>query len=256
MKIYIGRMELKRLHLIALYARLLVLGCLLYAGLGLRGLAIAQTAPTPLSTLGADLEQQVRQLAFGTHAQPHGRVEILLGTLDRRLRLAPCKRVEPFLPAGTRLWGRTRVGLRCVQGPTRWNVYLPLTVKVYGLGLTATRALPAGTVLAATDLHQAEVDLAEETGVALVEGDAVVGRILSRPLNPGRCLRETDLKPNQFFASGDTVRIHALGQGFEIASEGQALGPGLEGRLTRVRTEGGRVVTGMPMATRKLELRL
>ena len=32
-------------------------------------------------------------------------MEVSVGTLDSRLRLAPCSRVEPYLPAGSRLWG-------------------------------------------------------------------------------------------------------------------------------------------------------
>ena len=60
------------------------------------------------------------------------RMEVSVGQLDPRLRLAPCARVEPHLPAGARLWGRTRLGLRCVEGAVRWNVYLPITVKAFG----------------------------------------------------------------------------------------------------------------------------
>jgi flagella basal body P-ring formation protein FlgA len=47
------------------------------------------------------------------------RTEIELGELDSRLRLAPCAKVEPFLPPGARLWGKTRLGLRCTEGPSR-----------------------------------------------------------------------------------------------------------------------------------------
>ena len=56
------------------------------------------------------------------------RMEVSVGTLDERLRLAPCARIEPYLPAGAKLWGRTRLGLRCLEGATRWNVFLPITV--------------------------------------------------------------------------------------------------------------------------------
>ena len=63
---------------------------------------------------------------------PNGdaRIEIEPGQLDPRLKLTPCRRIEPYLPTGSTAWGRTRVGLRCLQGPTRWNVYLPVTVRV------------------------------------------------------------------------------------------------------------------------------
>ena len=201
------------------------------------------------------LEQQVRKFALDTAAAPGLRLEVQVGALDSRLRLAPCERVEPYLPTGTRLWGRTRIGLRCAQGVTPWNVYLPLTVKVFGPGLVAVAALPAGTALAAAHLHPGEVDLAG--GAApLRAAEAALGRTLARPLAAGQALHQADLRARQWFAAGDTVQITAIGPGFRVSGEGQALGPGLEGQPARVRTEGGRVVVGVPVAERRLELNL
>ena len=53
-----------------------------------------------------------------------GRVAIEFGALDAQARPAPCARVEPFLPAGARLWGRTSLGLRCSDG-TGWSAFMP-----------------------------------------------------------------------------------------------------------------------------------
>ena len=65
----------------------------------------------------------------------------------------------------TRVCGAARAsGLRCVQGPLLWNVYLPITAKVYGRTLVATTALPAGALLTADDLRVAEIDWTEEPG--------------------------------------------------------------------------------------------
>ena len=197
----------------------------------------------------------MRQFALDTAAAPGLRVEVEVGALDARLRLAPCQRVEPYLPVGTRLWGRTRIGLRCTEGPTLWNVYLPLTVKVFGPGLVAAAALPAGTALAAADLRPAEVDLAGGA-LALARPELAVGRTLARPLAPGQALHAADLRTRQWFAAGETVQISAVGDGFRVSGEGQALGPGLEGQPVRVRTDSGRVVTGLPVADRHLEIRL
>src|SRR6186713_2087701 len=119
--------------------------------------AHAQAAPDPLV-------EEARRFA---HARMPGadqlRVEVVPGKLDARLRLAPCEQVQTYLPTGVRLWGKSRVGLRCVKGVTNWNVYVPLTVNVYGRALVSTSALPAGHVLVASDLRQAEVNLAEDT---------------------------------------------------------------------------------------------
>ena len=219
----------------------------------------AEPNNVPNSALDPALDQQVRQLTLGalrTGTVGVKRVEVSVGTLDPRLRLAPCQRVEPYLPAGVRLWGKTRVGLRCTQGATAWNVFLPVTVKAYGPALVAAAALPAGSVLAATDFAQAEVDLADDPSVALNNGTAVVGRTLLHALLPGQSLRQANLKPRQWFAAGETVQVQAQGAGFSVASEGQALTPGIEGQVARVRTEGGRVLVGLPVAENRMELSL
>ncbi len=220
---------------------------------------MAVAAAEPTSGLDAALDQQVRQLAkqsMRAGAAGVSRVEVSLGQLDPRLRLAPCQQVEPYLPNGVRLWGKSRIGLRCTRGATPWNVYLPITVKAWGRALVATAVLPAGSVLAASDLAQAEVDLAEDNSMALDDTALAVGRTLLRALLPGQSLRLAHLKPRQWFAAGDTVQVLARGDGFSAASVGEAMNPGVEGQSVRVRTEGGRVLIGMPVGENRVELPL
>ncbi|HMN76521.1 MAG TPA: flagellar basal body P-ring formation chaperone FlgA [Burkholderiaceae bacterium] len=202
---------------------------------------------------GAAIALQARQFVVESGALPGMRLEVEVGTLDPRLKLAPCERIEPYLPSGVRLWGRTRIGLRCTQGATAWNVYLPLTVKVFGPGVESTAALPAGAVLSAADVRAAEVDLAAR-GTAIVDPGDAIGRTLARPVAPGQSLRAADLRKRQWFAAGETVQITAVGPGFRVSGEGQALGPGYEGQSARVRTESGRIVVGQPVAERRIEI--
>jgi len=223
-------------------------------------LASAQTDPAITSTLDADLARQVQDLALGgahgssTTGAP--RVEVVVGQLDSRLRLAPCQHVEPYVPDGMRMWGKSRIGLRCTQGPSKWNVYLPITVKVYGTALVASTGLQAGAVLTSADLSTAEVDLAEESSPPVAGADLAVGRTLARPLKAGQGLRQSHLKPRQWFAAGETVTVLAQGKGFSVSGEAQALNPGVEGQPVRVRTESGRVLTGVPTGDRRVELPL
>ena len=217
----------------------------------------AEAQETSVGGLDAGLEQQVRQLALdGSHSSTPGapRIEVLVGQLDARLRLAPCQRIEPYLPEGTRPWGKSRIGLRCTQGSVKWNVYLPITVKVYGRALVASNAIAAGSVIGAADVAQAEVDLAEESSAPLVDAELVVGRTAARALKAGQGLRAAYLKPRQYFVAGELVTVLAQGPGFSVASEGQALTNGIEGQLARVRTESGRVLTGLPTGDRRLDL--
>jgi flagella basal body P-ring formation protein FlgA len=225
------------------------------------------------SGLGDELEREVRQLAMDSvpgaarTAGPQGttagklpgapvapRIEISVGQLDARLRLAPCAHVEPYLPEGTRLWGKARIGLRCTQGASRWNVYLPITVKAFGPALVAAGNLSAGSVLTSADLAPAEVDLAEDTSAPVLNAELAVGRVLARPMKAGQSLRLSHIKPRQWFAAGDAVTVMAQGEGFSVSGEGQALTNGIEGQPARVRTESGRVLTGHPVGERRMEL--
>lgn len=225
----------------------------------LAGPALAQDPAPVLSTaLAAEVQRLVAGAAaivWGQAAQAP-RVEVEVGRLDPRLRLAPCQQVVPYLPAGARPLGRTRVGLRCAQGAQAWNVSLPVVVRLWAPSLAAATALPAGTVLEARHLVTAEVDLAERADPAIAQAPAVLGRTLARGLSAGEALRRGDLKTRQHFAAGDLVRIVAVGPGYAVSSEGQALGPGLEGQTARVRTDSGRVVTGTVTGDRRVELAL
>ena len=202
------------------------------------------------------LKQQPLPKAAESDKRQPWRVEVSLGQLDPRIRLAPCDRVKAYLPEGAQLWGRTRVGLRCEQGTVRWNVYWPVQVKVWGQALVATVPLRPGSVVSASDVAMAEVDLAASDSPALARSADVVGRSVQRSISPGQSLRQDDVKARRWFAAGDPVRLNVKGPGFMVAADGVALSPGDEGRCARVRTEQGRVLCGQPVGERLVEVTL
>jgi flagella basal body P-ring formation protein FlgA len=208
------------------------------------------------ASLGAELQRWTLDRADAAQPRPGARVEVALGQLDPRLKLAPCNQIDPYLPAGSRPWGRTRVGLRCTSGPTRWNVFLPVTVQVWAPALVLREPLPAGTELNADHLTEAEVDWAERPAAPLADAGAVVGRTLLRPLAAGDALRDTDLRRSVWFNAGDRIKVTALGPGYRVSTEGQALSRGVDGQTVRVRTVGGRIVSGTAVANREVEILL
>ena len=224
--------------------------------------AAALALPPAAAELPAELARPVAQaleLVRGAAAAlaPSGaRVEARAGALDPRLRLAPCREVQAYLPAGAPAWGRTRVALRCMDGSARWNVFLPVTVSVWAPALQLRAALPAGARIAEAQVATAEVDWAAGPTPPLTEAAALDDRVLARPVAAGQPLRLSDLQPRRWFSLGDTVHIVAAGAGFLISAEGQALTPGLEGRPARVRTGNGRVLTGRPVGERRIEVAL
>ena len=182
-------------------------------------------------------------------------IEVELGELDSRLRLAPCARIKAYLPRGANLWGRSRIGLRCEEG-ARWNVFWPVTVKVWAPALTVARTVPAGDVLQAEDLTVARVDLASGGSPAMRHLGEVVGRTLARTLTQGAEVREADLKVRRWFTAGEPVRLIVKGSGFQAAATATALAHGDEGRCARVRVGSGRILCAQPVAEGLAELAL
>ncbi len=249
----------------------------------LTGSALAQDFPGTLdgrpNTLTPALQEKVRQLVMDAvshgqnrqgqgmslippapqaqqQARPNLRMELVMGELDARLRLAPCKRVEAFVPGTSSLWGRSRVGLRCREGAVPWTVYLPVQVKAWGPALAAITPLPHGKTLESKDFAQVEVDWAEDASAVVSDMSTMVGRVLSRALSPGEALRAGHMRPRQWFAIGDMVRIRAAGDGFAISGMAEAITPGIEGQPARVRTENGRVLSGQAVADKQMEIAL
>lgn len=206
-------------------------------------------APDPAGDLGAlsarwlnDAVQaaQVHEVAGNMPL----RMEVSVGSLDPRLRLAPCNRVEPYLPIGARLWGRTRLGLRCLDGATRWNVFLPVTIKAWGPAFVLTGNVPAGTVLTAADAMESEVDWAADTAPVAATPESWVGLIASRYLLAGQTLRQNMVRAPELFKAGTQVRVVAQGPGFSVTSSGQAVTAGAVGQSIRVRMDNGRMISG------------
>jgi len=184
------------------------------------------------------------------------RVEVVLGQLDPRLKLAPCDKVRTYMPEGVRLWGKSRVGMRCEQGAVRWNVSWPVTVKVWAPAVVAVVPLKPGTLISVADLRLAEVDLAESHSPAVLRVEDVIGRSVMRQIEPGQSLRQDDVRLRRWFAAGEPVQVLVKGPGFQASTDGMALSHGDEGQCAKVKVESGRVLCGLPVGERRVEVSL
>ena len=105
-------------------AGLMLAGLALWAPAGaephLAGLPASGSPADPLATEVAAMVKQAAAIVWGESAAPP-RIEVQVGRLDARLRLAPCQQIVPYLPAGSRPIGRTmRVAAqRTRRGRTR-----------------------------------------------------------------------------------------------------------------------------------------
>lgn len=199
------------------------------------------------------LELQLRAFLDDQATRVNGRVEVTVGKLDPRITLAPCRRVEAFMPANRLFRGSTAVGLRCKDG-ANWNVSIPVNVRVFGVALVASRAIQANQPLHPEDFNEQEVELSQETGVAVTELSALVDRTLMRAVAPGTTLRQEWLRAMPVIQVGDQVRLSAKGPGFLISSDGQALTAATDGQSVKIRTDSGRVITAIARPGRLAEV--
>lgn len=214
--------------------------------------AAAQTAvPFPdEAALRATVSQHVMAAA-----PQLSRFEVQVQMPQLRADLAPCGRTEPFLPPGARPWGRLAVGVRCVQGAS-WTVMVPVAVRAWAPGLVAAAPMPVGTVPTAADVQEQEVEITREPGPVLRDAGALQGRGLVRAVQAGQPLRADMLRAVNVVQAGDPVRLRIAGVGFAVQATGQALSAAAEGQPLRVRTELGKVLTGVARDGRIVDVAL
>lgn len=158
--------------------------------------------------------------------------------------LAACTTLEPFLPTGARLWGRTTVGVRCA-GARPWTVYLQAKVAVQATYYVAARQIAPGEPLSAADLVARDGDLTTLPVAVITDPAQAVGATALARISAGLPLRQDMLKSAASVSAGQTVRVVAAGAGFTISAEGSALANAAPGQSVRVRMSAGQIVTAI-----------
>jgi len=205
--------------------------------------AFAQAAPEARQDLA--LVQSVAEAFVKTQALGlPGEVSIKVGQVDTRLALAPCAKLEAYLPAGARLWGSSSVGVRCL-GENGWSLALPVQVTVQGNVVIAARPLQAGQTLAAEDLGTRSAELTQLPAGVLTDPAQLVGRSLAIGVSAHQPLRQEWVRAPQAIRQGQAVKLLAQGRGFRLTNEGVAVTSALEGQAAQVRLASGQTVRGV-----------
>lgn len=188
------------------------------------------------------LDTAERYVRLQTQGLP-GKIKITMGKLDVR-RLPPCSALEAFLPPGTRLSGRTHIGVRCL-GPNIWSVLVPAQIAVTGNYVTTVRALGAGQTLRAQDLATLSGDISNLPTGVVVDPAYAIGKTLRNSLGAGQPLRSDQLLAPLVIRQGQTVRVISNGPGFSVSSEGKAINNAAEGEVAQIRMSTGQTVSGI-----------
>lgn len=176
-----------------------------------------------------------------------GKVSYHIGQLDPRTQLAPCSAFEPFLPGGSRLWGKATVGVRCL-GPSTWTIYVPVQISVTGNYLVSTRPMAAGQPVTAGDIVTRNGDLSSLPASILTDQAQAVGKTVKNGISAGQPLRGDQLIAPWAVQQGQSIRLVSKGSGFSVSSEGKALNNAVDGQVVQVRTGSGQTLSGIARA--------
>jgi flagella basal body P-ring formation protein FlgA len=173
-----------------------------------------------------------------------GKVTYSIGQLDARTQLSPCNAFEPFLPGGSKLWGKATVGVRCL-GPSNWTIYVPVQVSVSGNYLISARTMPAGYVIGEADIVVRSGDLSTLPANIVTDQKQAIGKTVKNGFAAGQPLRNDQLLAAWAVQVGQSVVTVSNGPGFSVSSEGKALNNAVAGQLVQVRTASGQTVSGI-----------
>jgi flagellar basal body P-ring formation protein FlgA len=169
--------------------------------------------------------------------------------------LAACTTLEPFMPPGARLWGRTTVGVRCA-GAKPWTIYLQARVSLEATYYIAARQIAPGELLSAADLVARDGDLSNLPQAIITDPSQAVGSVALVRIGAGLPLRQDTLRSATSVIIGQTVKVVAVGQGFTISAEGSAMNNATPGQQVRVKTANGQIITGIVKDASTVEIQL
>lgn len=189
----------------------------------------------------AAIKAAVREFATSQTANLPGEVSIEVGAVDSRLTLPSCPKLEPFATEGSRLWGSTTVGVKCDE---QWTIYVPVKIRVIAPVVISTHSLAQGVVIGPADIMLKKIDLSQaSSGILTNLGDAL-GKTLNAGIPSGYPVNAGMLRSPIIIRPGQSVKLISRGSGFQVTSEGIAMGSAAEGQTVQVRTPSGRVVSG------------
>ncbi|OXI46554.1 flagellar basal body P-ring formation chaperone FlgA [Burkholderia aenigmatica] len=212
-----------------------------------RATPVSANPAQPVTPPGQQDPESIRRAALAFLQQQiaglPGKTTVTVTTAFPR-GLAACTTLEPFLPTGARLWGRTTVGVRCA-GERPWTVYLQAKVAVQATYYVAARQIAPGEPLSAADLVARDGDLTVLPLAVITDPAQAIGATALARISAGLPLRQDLLKSAASVSAGQTVRVVAAGPGFTISAEGSALANAAPGQSVRVRMAAGQIVTAI-----------
>jgi flagellar basal body P-ring formation protein FlgA len=217
---------------------LLTATSLLYSNISKAGKEV-QSHSSIITTVKQFLESQVKE-------QQHSQYKIKVGHLDSRLKLDQCnKDLEAFMAPGSRLTGKTTVGIRC-SAPRPWSLYVPATINPFSLVYKTAFPLEKGHTITDKDLTATEHNLTQLNHGYFTDKTMLIGKQTRRRLKQNHVITPQQIKAALMVKRGEEVALIAKSNSFSIRMSGKAMMDGAKGDRIRVKNSSSkRIIEGI-----------
>ncbi len=169
-----------------------------------------------------------------TVSKDRGMTKVVTGKLDSRLKLKKCgKSLHAFLPKGSRVIGKTTVGVKCT-GAKPWSLNVPITISIYKNVLAAKHSLQKGDILTESDIKLIEYDVSTLSYGYFDHVEAGIGMKVKRHILSEKVLTPSMLKKPQVITRGQKISILADSGRMQVRMMGKALNNGAIGDRIKV----------------------
>jgi flagella basal body P-ring formation protein FlgA len=105
--------------------------------------------------------------------------------------------------------------------------------------------LSAGQTVSPADVVMQNSDLSQLPPGVIMDPALAIGKTVIISASTGQAFRHDMLRAPQVIQQGQTVKLMAKGNGFQVTSEGKALANATLGQVVSVRTQSGQVISGI-----------
>lgn len=190
------------------------------------------------------IRSAVEDLVSRNTATLPGQVTVNVDKIDKYLTLPRCPELQPYIPPGSRLWGKTSIAVRCNHRDINWVIYVQAEINVMADVLHLARPVSTGNALTYEDMALQNVNLTQMPDGIFTDPSQIVGKIAVNNLTIGQPIRQNMLRAPYVIQRGQKVNLIVKGRGFSVSSEGNALTDAAENQVIQVRNKSGRIMSG------------
>lgn len=200
------------------------------------------------------IRNSVEDFVYRNTSTLPGQVVVNVDKIDKYLTLPRCSELQPSIPPGSRLWGKTSIVVRCNDRDINWAIYVQAEINVMADVLHLARPVSTGYALTYEDITLQNVNLTHMPDGIFTDPSQIVGKIANNNLTVGQPIRQHMLRAPYVIQRGQKVNLVVKGRGFSISSEGNALTDAAENQVVQVRNKSGRIMSGLARTNSIVEI--